>query len=44
MEKKEKKNSLSGFPCLDCFARVTGRKTTSSGLTLLQLMQAALQA
>jgi len=29
--KEEKKNSSSGFSCLDCFARAAGRKTTSSG-------------
>jgi len=30
--KDGKKNSVSGFPCLDCFANAAGRITTSSGL------------
>jgi len=33
--KEGKKNSVSGFPCLDYFARAAGRNTIPSGLNLL---------
>ena len=29
---KEGKNSVSGFPCLDCLARASGRNATQCGL------------
>ena len=36
---KKKKNSSSGFPCLDCFAWDAERKTTSFGLNLVVVLQ-----
>ena len=38
MWKKRKKNSLSGFPRLDCFAKVAGRKATFSGLNFVAVL------
>jgi len=38
VENKIKKNSSSDFLCLDCFARVAGRKTTSFELNLVAML------
>ena len=35
---KKRKKSSSGFTCLDCFARAAGRKTISSGLSLVAML------
>ena len=37
-KKREKLNSLSGFPCLDSIARAAGRKNTSSRLNLVAVL------